>query len=90
MKWLAVLAIGGVVAGIAVGVYLRRCWIAAAKELAEAEIGSPRYRWTEQDDSLRQQTEARRQHAESIKKDARQLETKDDRASKIHIVGGGR
>ena len=73
---MALVALGGAVVGFSVFVYFRRRWLEAAARFADAEIQKRghRYRWTEHDDALRQRTEARRQHADAIKKDARQIE----------------
>ena len=84
--------VGFVVAGLAVAVYLRRGWLAREGGRIDAAIAARgyRYTYTGHDDDLRKRTEQRRAHAAAKKRDGRQIETQDDRASKIHIVGGGR
>ena len=83
--WLSV-ALG---LGLAVSVHLRRRWLAREAAAIEAAIQSRgfTYRFEGQDEALRQRTRERRQTAESIKREGRHLDTRDDRASKIHLVG---
>lgn len=45
-----------------------------------------RSHWDTADDSLRRQSEERRAQAEDKKREGRQIETRDDRRSKIHIA----
>jgi hypothetical protein len=92
MRWIA---LSLVALAVVLAAYRRRQWLNdAGDEWLSAEIKARGYRYRPGletfDDDLRKRTEARRAHAEQIKRGGRLLETKDDRASKIHIVGGGR
>ena len=52
----------------------------------DVEIKGYRYRFEGSDEALRKRTEARRAQAAALKREAVNLETQDDRISKIHLV----
>lgn len=56
--------------------------------LIDTLIRPPVYRFTGHDEGLEQQARERRKHADRVRLDANRIETRDDRASKIHLVRG--
>lgn len=62
---------------------------ARMRATADALIGRPIYRdgFDVADDSLRLASTARRTRADQLKREGRQIETRDDARSKIHLAG---
>jgi len=81
---LAIFVVGRVV------IARRRRWLrAAALQIDQAiQAGGYTYRegFREPDDALRVRTQQRRDHADRIKREGRQIETQDDRSSRIHLA----
>ena len=84
MTWL--LVITGLAWGLISAPWLL-AWAGRRYGTDPTPMGTTRQTYVGLDDALRQRTVARRERAEAIIRDARQLETRDDRASKIHLVG---
>lgn len=57
-------------------------------DLIDSQIKPPVVKFTGHDEALEQKARARRQHADQVRRDARQIDTRDDRASKLYRVRG--
>lgn len=91
-RWIALAALlpGGFIAlAIVAVVRWRRRGLAQEVDAINAAIAERghTYRFEGHDEALEQRTQARRKIAESVKKDGRRIETRDDRASRIHLMG---
>lgn len=66
----------------------RRYGVDDSDDLKRIPTGGPKPKdgYDEHDEALRKRTEQRRDDAEKIRSEARQIETKDDRRSRIHRV----
>ena len=84
MRWL-LLTLG---VWVVIIVRLRRRWLAQEASAIDRAIASNRFRpiYEGHDDGLRQHTDQRRTEADKLKQQARQIETRGDYASKIHLV----
>jgi hypothetical protein len=84
--------VGLMVGGLAGGWMLLRVWQWAARRfqppdtIIDTLIRPPVFRYAAQDDDLRQASALRRARAEAIKRDARLIETMDDRGSRLRKV----
>ena len=61
-------------------------WLARRFGQDETPMGTYRYTFEGEDQALRARTEARRRQAAALKREGQQIETKDDRVSRIHRV----
>lgn len=94
MRWSLVLAaliiLGGLVL-IALAWWHRRRQVNDDLVIDERiKLNAYRYRFTGADEALAKTTLERRLKAEAIKREARHLETRDDRRSRIHLAGRDR
>lgn len=52
----------------------------------DSMIRPPVYKFTGHDEAMEQRARERRQHADRVRRDAFQIDTRDDRASKLYRV----
>lgn len=86
MRWIGMAGVAVVVNLASWGIWARRRWLRRTA-LVIPPLAPEHYRFQGHDEALAIRTLARRAEADESRRTARQIETHDDRRTKLHLVG---